>query len=93
MRWRLAGHTKVWPADRFFSGFGLVDADVQHEVPEPQVKQPAAGPVDDECQKDDGEDDYHQPDEEHDNSGECVPGYCSGSNHSPQLPEKSGLTP
>jgi len=52
-----------------------VEADVQHEVSEPQVKCCAAGPVHDERQEDDGEDDHHQPEEEHDDAGNCVPGH------------------
>src|SRR5712691_2319815 len=64
----------------------LGEADVQDEVSEPQVQDSAACPVHDECQQDDGEDDDHQPEEEHDDSGDSVPGYCSGSSHGLQLP-------
>jgi hypothetical protein len=42
--------------------------------------------VHDERQQDDGEDDDHQPEEEHNDSGDGVPGYGSGSSHGLQLP-------
>src|SRR5690242_5134445 len=71
-------------------GTGLIarlgEADVQLEVPEPQVQDSAAGPVHDEREEDDDEDYHHQPEEEHDDSGNCVPGYGSSSSHGLQLP-------
>jgi hypothetical protein len=62
------------------------EADVQDKVSEPQIKGSAAGPVDDECEQDDDQDYDHQPEEEHDDRGNCVPAYGSGSSHLPQLP-------
>ena len=53
---------------------------------EPQIQGSAAGPVDDECEQDDDQDHDHQPEEEHDDCGNCVPAYGSGSSHFPQLP-------
>lgn len=53
---------------------------------EPQIQGSAAGPVHNERQQDDGKDYYHQPEEEHDDSGDGVPGYCSRSSHGLQLP-------
>jgi hypothetical protein len=55
-------------------------------VSEPQIQGSAAGPVDDECEQDDDQDHDHQPEEEHDDRGNCVPAYGSGSNHARQLP-------
>jgi len=55
-------------------------------VSEPQVQDSAAGPVHDEREEDDDEDYHHQPEEEHDDSGNCVPSYCSRSSHGLQLP-------
>ena len=46
----------------------------------------AAGPVHDVCQQDDGQDHDHQPEEEHDDSGDDVPSYSSRSSHGLQLP-------
>jgi hypothetical protein len=37
------------------------EADVQEEMPEPQVECAAAGPVHDERQQDDGQDDHDHP--------------------------------
>jgi hypothetical protein len=48
---------------------GSGKADIQDEVPEAEVKDPAAGPVHDERQEDDGEYCDHQPKEKHDNPG------------------------
>src|SRR6187549_779922 len=64
----------------------LGEADVQVEVSEPQMQDPAAGPVHDVCQQDDDQDDDHQPEEEHDDSGDDVPSYSSRSSHGLQLP-------
>jgi hypothetical protein len=61
-------------------------ANVEDKVSEPQIQGSAAGPVDDECEQDDDQDDDHQPEEEHDDRGNCVPAYGSGSSHPPQLP-------
>ena len=57
------------------------EADVQGEVPEPELEYAAAGPVHDESQHDDGQDDDDQPEEEHDNAGDGMPGYRSRSSH------------
>jgi hypothetical protein len=46
----------------------------------------AAGPVHDICQQDDDQDHDHQPEEEHDDSGDDVPSYSSRSSHGLQLP-------
>jgi hypothetical protein len=46
----------------------------------------AAGPVHDVCQQDDDQDHDHQPEEEHDDSGDDVPSYSSRSSHGLQLP-------
>ena len=51
-----------------------------------QIQESAACPVHDERQKDDDQYGDHQPEEEHDDSGNCVPGYCSRSSHGLQLP-------
>src|SRR6185437_12015597 len=61
-------------------------ANIEDEVSEPQIQGSAAGPVDDECEQDDDQDDDHQPEEEHDDRGNCVPAYGSGSSHRLQLP-------
>jgi hypothetical protein len=47
----------------------------------------------DERQEDDGQDGDHQPEEEHDDRGDGVPGYCSRSNHGLQLPGAARLIP
>ena len=60
---------------------------------EVQAQCRAAGPVHDECQEDDGENNYHQPEEEHDDPGYRVPAYCSRSSHEPQLPGPAALIP
>jgi len=62
------------------------EPDVQAEVPEPQVKYSAAGPVHDERQQNDGQDDHDHPEEEHDDAGDGIPGYSSRSSHGHQLP-------
>jgi hypothetical protein len=49
--------------------------------------------VDDECEQDDDQDDNHQPEEEHDDCGNCVPAYGSGSSHAPQLPGAARIIP
>jgi hypothetical protein len=61
-------------------------ANVEDEVSEPQIQGSAAGPVDDECEQDDDQDHDHQPEEEHDDCGNCVPAYGSGSSHALRLP-------
>ena len=62
------------------------ETDIQDEVSEPQIQGSAAGPVHDECEQDDDQDDDHQPEEKHDDRGNCVPAYGSGSSHRLQLP-------
>ena len=62
------------------------EADVQDEVAEPQVEYSASGPVHDERQQDDGQYYHDHPEEEHDDSGDGIPRYCSGSSHGRQLP-------
>src|SRR5690242_8543880 len=57
------------------------EADVQVEVPEPQVEYSAAGPVHDERKQDDGQDDNDHPEEEHDDAGDGIPRYTSRSSH------------
>ena len=69
----------------------LGEADAQGEVPEPQIQDCAAGPVHDVREQDDGEDDDHQPEEEHNDSGDRVPGYGSRSSHGLQLPSAARL--
>jgi hypothetical protein len=64
----------------------LGEANVEDEVSEPQIQDSAAGPVNDECEQDDDQDHDHQPEEEHDDCGNCVPAYGSGSSHGLQLP-------
>jgi hypothetical protein len=71
----------------------LSEADVQDEVPDPQVQYCTTGPVHDERQEDDDDDDHHHPDEEHDNPGKGVPGYRSRSSHGRQLPGLAVLIP
>jgi hypothetical protein len=81
-----AGHTSVTGATIGNCGSG--ESDVQDEVPEVKVQLSAAGPVHDERQEDDGEDNDHQPEEKHDNAGNCVPANASSS-HGRQLPGAS----
>jgi len=69
----------------------LGEADVQDEVSEPEIQDCAAGPVHDVRQQDDGEDDDHQPEEEHNDSGDGVPGCGSRSSHGRQLPGAARL--
>src|SRR5215510_258971 len=57
------------------------EADVQGEVPEPQVEYSAAGPVHNERQQDDGQDYDDHPEEEHDDAGKGIPRYSSRSSH------------
>ena len=75
------------------SRFGLCETDVHSEVPEAQVKCRAAGPVNDEREQDDGQDDGHQPEEEHDNAGDGVPGDFPCSSHGSRLPGPARLIP
>jgi len=79
--------------DRGESRFGLCETDVHVEVPEAQVKCCAAGPVNDEREQDDGQDDGHQPEEEHDNAGDGVPGDFPRSSHGSRLPSPARLIP
>src|SRR5215469_16921868 len=65
---------------------GSGEADVQVEVPEPQVEYSAAGPVHDERKQDDGHDYHDHPEEEHDDAGDGIPRYSSRSSHGRQLP-------
>src|SRR6266487_635632 len=67
------------------------EADVQDEVPEPQVEYSAAGPVHDERQQDDGQDYHDHPEEEHDDAGDGIPRYSSRSSHGHQLPTDARL--
>lgn len=67
------------------------EADVQGEVSEPQVKHRAAGPVNDEREQDDAQDDGHQPEEEHDKAGNGIPGDFSRSSHGLRLPRPARL--
>jgi hypothetical protein len=71
-------------------GFLSGEADVQDEVTEPQVEHSAAGPVHDECQQNDGQNDGHHPDEEQHDARDGIARYCSGSRHSRQLPKATG---
>jgi len=74
---------------RATAGCGWVrsgEADVQVEVPEPEVEYSAASPVHDERQQDDGQDYDDHPEEEHDDAGDGIPGYSSRSSHGHQLP-------
>jgi hypothetical protein len=78
-------HTPVMPGGpprRQLSG----EADVEREVPEPQVQHAAASPVHKARQEDDDDNRDHQPEKEHDNPRYGVPGNCSRSNHAPRLP-------
>lgn len=79
--------------DRGESRFELCETDVHVEVPEAQVKCCAAGPVNDEREQDDGQDDGHQPEEEHDNARDGVPGDFSRSSHGSRLPSQARLIP
>ena len=69
----------------------LGEADVQGEVPEPQVEYSAAGPVHDERQQDDGQDYHDHPEEEHDDAGDGIPRYSSRFSHRCQLPAAARL--
>lgn len=62
------------------------EADVQDEVSDPQVELSASGPVHDERQQDDGQNDNDHPEEEDDNAGNGVTGNGCCSSHSRQLP-------
>src|SRR5215475_6708999 len=57
------------------------EADGQDEVPEPQIEYSAAGPMHEVPQQDDGQDRDDHPEEEHDDTGDSVPGYSSRSGH------------
>src|SRR5215831_2542763 len=61
------------------------EADVQDEVPEPQVEYSAAGPVHDGCQQDDSQDYDDHPEEKHNDAGDGIPGYSPRSSHGHQL--------
>src|SRR5215472_7955690 len=61
-------------------------ADVQDEVPDPEVEYSTAGPVDDKRQQDDSQEDDDHPEEQHDDTGDGVPCYVCGSSHGRQLP-------
>ena len=76
---------------RHGGGFLSGEADVQDEVTEPQVEHPAAGPVHDECQQNDGQNDGHHPDEEQHDARDGIARYCSGSRHNRQLPKATGV--
>jgi len=67
------------------------EADVQDEVPEPEVEYSAAGPVHDVRQQDDGQDRGDHPEEEHNDAGDGIPGYSSRSSHGHQLPTAARL--
>ena len=67
------------------------EADVQDEVPDSQVEYPAAGPVHDGRQQDDGQDYHDHPEEEHDDAGNGVPRDSSRSSHDRQLPAAARL--
>jgi hypothetical protein len=58
---------------------------------EPQVEYCATGPVHDECQQDDGQNDDHHPEEEHDDPGDGISRYSSRSSHGRQLPAAARL--
>ena len=60
---------------------------------EPEIELSTAGPVHDEREQDDGQDDDHQPEEEHDDAGDCVPAHASCSSHGRQLPAAAQLIP
>jgi hypothetical protein len=60
---------------------------------EVQIECRTAGPVNDKCKQDDGKENYHQPEEEHDDPGYGVPGDASLSSHGPQLPGIVRLIP
>src|SRR5262249_61209006 len=60
-------------------------------MPQPKVEYPAAGPVHDERQQDDGQDYHDHPEEEHDDAGDGIPGYSSRSSHGHQLPTAARL--
>ena len=69
-----------------------LEADVQDEVPQPQVEHAAAGPVHDERQQDDGQDGDDHPEEEHHDAGNGIPGHSSRStSHGRQLPAAARL--
>jgi hypothetical protein len=67
------------------------EADVQDEMPRSQVEYPAAGPVHDGRQQDDGQDYHDHPEEEHDDAGDGIPGDRSRSSHGRQLPTAARL--
>lgn len=53
---------------------------------EPEIQRAATGPVDDEGEHDDGQDDQHNPNEKPYDAGNFPPGYGSGSCHGSRLP-------
>ena len=55
------------------------------------MEYPAAGPVHDGRQQDDGQDYHDHPEEEHDNAGDGIPGDRSRSSHGHQLPTAAQL--
>ena len=67
------------------------EADVQDEVPEPQVEYSAAGPMHHGCQQDDSQDYDDHPEEKHNDAGDGIPGYSSRSSHGHQLPAAARL--
>src|SRR5712691_13179006 len=60
---------------------------------EPDVQHAATGPVHDECQQDDRQNDDDHPEEKHDDAGDGPPGYCSRSSHGRQLPAGTHFIP
>jgi len=67
------------------------EADIQDEVPDSQVEYPAAGPVHDGREQDDGQQYHNHPEEEHDDAGDGIPGDRSRSSHGHQLPTAARL--
>lgn len=67
------------------------EADVQDEVPDPQMQDPATGPVHNSRQRDDGQDDHDHPEEEHNDAGDGPAGDRSRSSHGHQLPTAAQL--
>src|SRR6516162_3962718 len=73
------------------AGPGSGEADVQDEVPEPQIEYSAAGPMHDGSQQHDAQDYHDHPEEEHNNAGDGIPGDSSRSSHYHQLPTAARL--
>ena len=82
-------HSSATSGDRGRARSG--EADVQDEMPHSQVEYPAAGPVHDGRQQDDGQDYHDHPEEEHDDAGDGIPGDRSRSSHGHQLPAAARL--